>query len=115
MHARILVELALDKAFDLQSFADGVTRWTLYAQFYQFLARRETEKPARSPIEARSRLEFLRRLALWLWQHRDGVSEFLEVAPAFRSVNAWCATLDQRSGALPVDYFLFLIDRAGDY
>lgn len=194
VHAFILVELALDANFDLSKFADGVTRWTLYAQFFALLARRETEKPARSPIEASARLEFLRRVALWAWedrdgatsfraadlpallfdglpegdaetledkkreylagaflerkandnyffphrsfaeflvaehlalhpplsnqhQHRallvrDGVSEFLDVAPTNLRVADWCATLDVDSGELPIDYLLFLIDRA---
>lgn len=197
VHARILVELALDHEFDLSTFAGAVTRWTLYSQFFLLLARRETEKPARSPIEARFRLDFLRELALWLWQDRDGatsfrapdipasifeplpagdaetiddkrreylagaflerkandnyffphrsfaeflvserlamhapqahehgayanlvtggVAEFLDVAPASRCVADWCATLDRNSGALPIDYLLFLVDRAGGY
>lgn len=76
VHARILVELALDPGFDLQSFAAGVTRWTLYSEFFGLLARRETLKPARSPIEAESRLVFLRRVAVWLWQLRDGATSF---------------------------------------
>jgi len=76
VHAKILVELALDPDFDLASFAKGVTRWTLYAEFFSQLARRETKKPARSPIEAKFRLEFLRRVALWLWSSRDGTTSF---------------------------------------
>jgi len=76
VHARILVELALDPDFDLSSFARGVTRWTLYSEFFQLLARRETQRPARSPIESRHRLEFLRRVALWLWRERDGATSF---------------------------------------
>lgn len=197
VHARILVELALDHDFDLSAFADGVTRWTLYAQFFMLLARRETEKAARSPIEPRFRLDFLRRVALWLWEHKDGatsfraadlprqlleglpdgdadtledkkreylagaflerkandayffphrsfaeflvaehlalnpppsgrheqyaavvrggVSDFLEVAPASRCVGDWCSTLNDASGTLPIDYLLFLVDRAGGY
>lgn len=197
VHARILVELALDHDFDLSAFADGVTRWTLYSQFFQLLARRETEKAARSPIEPRFRLEFLRRVAVWLWEHKDGatsfrasdlpkyilddlpdgdaeiledkrreylagaflerkandayffphrsfaeflvaehlaldppasgrhehraalvrggVADFLEVAPASRRVADWCSTLDHASGDLPIDYLLFLVDRAGGY
>lgn len=197
VHARILVELALDKEFDLASFTGAVTRWTLYSQFFGLLARRETEKGARTPIEARFRLEFLRRVAIWLWQHRDGttsfraadlpasifdglpdgdtealtdkrreylagaflerkandfyffphrsfaeflvaehlaltppqaaqhaqyapmvtggVAEFLEVAPSVRRVTDWCSTLDKNSGTLPIDYLLFLVDRAGGY
>jgi len=76
VHAKILVELALDPDFDLENFAKGVTRWTLYAEFFRQLARRETRKPARSPIEAKFRLEFLRRVALWLWKDRDGTTSF---------------------------------------
>lgn len=76
VHARILVELALDAEFDLAGLSGTVTRWTLYSQFFSMLARRETEKPARSPIEARFRLEFLRRVAHWLWTQRDGATAF---------------------------------------
>lgn len=197
VHARILVELALDADFDLAGLSGVVTRWTLYAQFFAMLARRETEKPARSPIEGQFRLAFLRRVARWLWterdgstafraselpnaifdglpdgdaetladkrreylagaflerkaqdnyffphrsfaefliaedlasnppgdrQHaeyaalvRDGVADFLVVAPASRTLGHWCRSLGAESGILPIDYFLFLADAAGGY
>jgi hypothetical protein len=76
VHAKILVELALDADFDLTKFSSGITRWTLYAEFFDLLARRETQKAARSPIEARYRLQFLRKLASWLWINRDGSTSF---------------------------------------
>ena len=76
VHARILVELALDPAIDLSALAANVTRWTLYTEFFQSLAAREASKPARRPIEPEARLTFLRNIALWLWRQRDGSTSF---------------------------------------
>ncbi len=76
VHARILVELALDPSIDLNALAANVTRWTLYTEFFQSLAEREASKPARRPIEPEARLTFLRSVALWLWRSRDGSTSF---------------------------------------
>ena len=76
VHARILVELALDPAIDLSAIAANVTRWTLYTEFFQSLAAREAKKPARRPIDPEARLTFLRSVALWLWRSRDGSTLF---------------------------------------
>ena len=76
VHAKILVDLAVDPDFDPSAFKGNVTRWSLYSEFFAMLARRETSKAARSPIEGDHRLEFLRRVALWLWEERDGMTSF---------------------------------------
>lgn len=76
VHARILVELALDPSIDLSALAANVTRWTLYTEFFLSLAEREASKPARRPIEPEARLTFLRSVALWLWRSRDGSTSF---------------------------------------
>ena len=76
VHAKILVDLAVDPEFDPSTFKGNVTRWSLYSEFFGMLARRETRKAARSPIEGDHRLEFLRRIAFWLWEERDGMTSF---------------------------------------
>lgn len=77
VHSRILVELSLDDSFDLSKFVGSVTRWSLYEEFFELLSRREAGKQARSPIGAPARLEFMRRVATWLWEENDGASSFL--------------------------------------
>lgn len=76
VHAKILVELALDPSVDLSALASNVTRWSLYSEFFSSLARRETSKAARAPIDEAARLKFLRDVAVWLWRSRDGATSF---------------------------------------
>lgn len=77
VHSRILVDLALAPGFDLTPLVARTTRWNLYESFICMLAERETEKAARSPIEAPDRLRFLEAVALWLWRERDGATSFV--------------------------------------
>ncbi len=76
VHAKILTDLAADPQVDLSRFADGVSRWQLYETFFHSLVERETEKEARSPISERSRLEFVRAIAFWLWAQKGGSTDF---------------------------------------
>jgi NACHT domain len=76
IHARILVELAADRATDLTIFRRGVSRYRLYQTFLRRLAEKETEKIARRPISAEDRLLFLRRIAFWLWTRGTTTTDF---------------------------------------
>jgi hypothetical protein len=83
VHLKILAELAADPAQDFTRLRRSLTRWSLYDEFFQALARREAERPARTPIGEEARLEFLRELAFWLWQERaSGTSFVAEAIPA---------------------------------
>jgi hypothetical protein len=76
VHAKILTDLGADPGFNLDRFGTGVTRWQLYEAFFETLVDRETEKSARKDISAKSRLEFIREIALWLWTAKGGSTSF---------------------------------------
>ncbi len=76
VHAKILTDLAADPEFKLDRFKKHVTRWKLYEAFFDTLAERESEKESRRPISEVKRLEFLRRLAIWLWSDKAGSVSF---------------------------------------
>lgn len=77
VHLKILAELAADPTQDFTRLQRSLTRWSLYDEFFQSLARREAERPARTPIGEDARLEFLRSLAFWLWCDRASVTSFV--------------------------------------
>jgi hypothetical protein len=76
VHAKIMTDLAADPSVDLAQFNEGVSRWRLYNTFFESLAEREMDKPARRPIGESDRLKFLREVAFWLWTTKGGVTSF---------------------------------------
>ena len=80
VHLKILAELAADKDQDLARLRESPSRWSLYDEFFQSLARREAEKPARTPIGELDRLRFLSEVAFWLWQERAATTSFVAEA-----------------------------------
>ncbi|MEM5473859.1 NACHT domain-containing protein [Hoeflea sp. AS60] len=76
VHAKILSDLASDPSIDLHEFGRRVSQWQLYDLFFRSLLRKEVEKDARRPIGEENRLEFLRRLAFWLWSEQAGQTAF---------------------------------------
>jgi len=76
VHLRILVDLAADLNVNLGRFEGGLSRWDLYQVFFSDLSDRESEKEARRPISSDNRLDFLRDLAFWLWNRKDGQISF---------------------------------------
>lgn len=82
VHLKILAELAADRDQDLTRLRHSPSRWSLYDEFFQSLARREAEKPARTPIGESDRLRFLAEVAFWLWRDRAAATSFVaEVIP----------------------------------
>lgn len=82
VHLKILAELAADREHDLTRLRHSPSRWSLYDEFFQSLARREAEKPARTPIGEADRLRFLAEVAFWLWRDRAAATSFVaEVIP----------------------------------
>ncbi|WP_293824679.1 hypothetical protein [uncultured Brevundimonas sp.] len=77
VHLKILAEMAADRDQDLTRLRRSPSRWSLYDEFFQSLARREAEKPARTPIGAADRLRFLAELAFWLWRDRAAATSFV--------------------------------------
>ncbi|WP_449253095.1 NACHT domain-containing protein [Brevundimonas naejangsanensis] len=83
VHLKILAEMAADREQDLTRLRRSPSRWSLYDEFFQSLARREAEKPARTPIGEKDRLRFLAELAFWLWRDRAAATSFVaEVIPS---------------------------------
>jgi len=76
VHSKILTELAVDPNLSLDRFKDGLSRWTLYEEFYRYLAAREGAKEARRDLSDRARLAFMRELAFWLWTSRNKATDF---------------------------------------
>lgn len=76
VHSKILAELACDDAVELERLSSGVSRWTLYDEFFRSLAAREMEKEARRPIGEEARLRFLREIAFWLWTRKGEATNF---------------------------------------
>lgn len=76
VHAKILSELARVPDVDLSIFIENVTQWDLYKEFFNALLERKIEKDARKPYNEMQRLNFLRRLAFWLWTEKDANTWF---------------------------------------
>lgn len=83
VHAKLLTEIASAPDFDLSGLSENVSKWSLYSAFFTQLFYRESGKAARADVSMEHRVAFLQRIALWLWEFKDGVTHFrLEEIPS---------------------------------
>ncbi|MEM9398294.1 MAG: hypothetical protein AAF991_12500 [Pseudomonadota bacterium] len=84
VHTKILTDLAVDPNFDLDTFSESFSKWSLYREFIESIYNREAEKAVRRDISTNARIRFIGEVAFWLWTTRGGAVSFsLEELPAF--------------------------------